>query len=155
MECQKKTYIIISIISSIILIIAYAFIMCQSIINIIFSENNYNHIIVERFVYEQFSHEVYSNIESKMLTHIQNSNDTTTYSDYDVISIPIKLESFYDCEDTNYDEIDKDICQNKITSTSLCCRNQCCIKQINEKKETKYCSNKNSIYEYEGGNSYE
>lgn len=154
MGCQIKTYKIVNIISSIILIIASAFIMTQSIINFIFSENNNKHIIAERLVYEQFSHEVYSNIESKIITDIVN-DDGTTLQDYDVISIPIKLESFYDCEDVYKDEIDEDICQNKITSSSLCCRKECCIKKITGKKEIiNYCSNKKNINDYDPRNNY-
>ena len=71
MECKQKTYKVVNIISSIILIIAYGFIMVQSIFNIIYSENKKKSIIAERYAYEQFSHEVYSNINSKIISDIE------------------------------------------------------------------------------------
>ena len=71
MEPKEKTYKIANIISSFVLIISYGLIMTQSIINIIYNENNKPNIIAERLVYEQFSHEVYSNIKSKIIKEIQ------------------------------------------------------------------------------------
>ena len=47
MECQINTYKIVNIISSLLLIKAYVFIMVQSFENIIFSKNNNNSIIAE------------------------------------------------------------------------------------------------------------
>lgn len=145
---KKTLYKILNIISSIILIIAYAFIIVQSVINIIYSNNNTNHIIAERIIYEQFSHEVYSNIKTKAITEIKKSDpDSNCPQDYEIMSLPIKYESFYDCEGVDNDEIDEDICQNKITSSSLCCEKKCCTINFSGKKETKVCRNKNiNIY---------
>ena len=149
MECQINTYKIVNIISSLLLIIAYVFIMIQSYKNLTFNKNNNSDIIAERLVYEQFSHEVYSNILSKMIVNISYINiNEECPQDYKEINIPIKMESFYDCEDIdNIDNIDKDICQNKITSSSLCCRKQCCKRVISGKKDFNYCRNKDNVNE--------
>ena len=127
MECQINTYKVTNIISYFLLIIAYGFIMTQSIINIIYSRNKDKHIFVERLIYEQFSHEVYSNINSKLIEDIKTVPlDEECGENYEIMKVPIKIESFYDCEDVYNDDINKDVCQNKITSTSLCCRKDCC-----------------------------
>lgn len=141
MECKQKTYKVVNIISSIILIIAYGFIMVQSIFNIIYSENKKKSIIAERYAYEQFSHEVYSNINSKIISDIEEKeiNETCSDDDYYVMNFPIKLESFYDCEGEFNNEINKDMCQNTITKDSLCCRDVCCYTKVSEKKESNYC----------------
>ena len=146
MEPKEKTYKIVNIISSFVLIISYGLIMTQSIINIIYNQENKPNIIAERLVYEQFSHEVYSNIKSKIIKKIQeidindNCNDT-------LMTFPIKIESFYDCTGVKTETIDKKMCQNTITSDSLCCREGCCFKGITNKKENYYCLYKRDINE--------
>lgn len=135
-DILKKLYKILNIISFIIIIIAYGFVIAQSIINIIYSSNNSKEIIVERIVYEQFSHEVYSNINSKIITNISIENDCGNKETY---SLPIKIESFYDCRDVYNYNIDKELCQNKITSSSLCCNEECCTTLVTGKKEYRRC----------------
>ena len=123
--------------------------MIQSIINIIFSANKKKLIITERLVYEEFAHHVYSNINSKLITDIIEGDNCGTNSDYEVLSIPIKIESFYDCRDIFNDDLDKNICQDNITSDDLCCNKYCCLKRVSGKKEYNYCSAKtNTIYDY-------
>ena len=90
-----------------------------------------------------------SNIKSKIIKDIKeiDINDTCNYTDgYMLMSFPIKLESFYDCEDVNLEgtEIDK-FCHNKITSEALCCEKRCCFKGITNEKEHNYCLNKLDI----------
>ena len=151
MDCKKKTYKISNIISSFFLIISYAFIMTQSMINIIYSENNKNDIIAERLVYEQFSHEVYTNINSKIIkniTFVDINQDCP--ENFRIMSIPIKMESFYDCrniDDDQYFEIEN--FKNRITNDQTCFRKGCCLKRISDKKENGYCMDKNDINEYD------
>lgn len=150
MNAKEKTYKITNIISAFVLIIAYGFIMAQSFINIIYNMNERNNIIAERLVYEQFAHEVYSNINSKLIKEIDeiDINKDCNYTDgFTLMNFPIKIQSFYDCEGVNNDAIDKNICQNKITSETLCCRQTCCFKGITNKKENFYCLDKSAINE--------
>ena len=146
-ETKKTIYKILNISSFIILIIAYGFVMAQSIINIIYSANNKKEIIVERLVYEQFSHEVYSNINSKVIKSF--SYDTSCGGDSEIYSLPVKMEAFYDCTNVYNDNIDKDICQNKITSAYLCCNKECCTNVITGKKEYKKCNDKKEIDQHD------
>ena len=150
MNAKEKTYKITNIISAFVLIIAYGFIIAQSIINMIYNMNEKNNIIAERLVYEQFAHEVYSNINSKLIKEIDevDINKDCNYTDgFTLMNFPIKIQSFYDCEDVNNDAIDKKVCQNKITSDILCCRQSCCFKGITNKKENFYCLDKFAINE--------
>ena len=152
MDCKKQTYKISNIISSFILIISYAFVMAQSIINIKYNENNDNDIIAERLVYEQFSHEVYTNINSKVIKNITfvDINEDCP-ENFRIMNIPIKMESFYDCPkiDKNNENIEKEYFENRITSAQTCSRKGCCLKRISDKKENAYCMDKNNIDEYD------
>ena len=154
MNAKEKTYKITNIISAFVLIIAYGFIIAQSFINWIYNKNKKNNIIAEKLVYEQFAHEVYSNINSKLIKEIDKINikEDCNYTDgFTLMNFPIKIQSFYDCEDVNNNAIDKNICQNKITSDTLCCRQGCCFKGITNKKEHNYCLDKFTINEiYKG-----
>ena len=142
MDCQKKSYQVIGIISIILLIISVGFIITQSIINIIYSLKLSKKIIAERLIYEQFSHEVYSNINSHPFIQITEVSNTDYSCSDELIRIPIKIEEFYDCgNDENIDEF----CQNKITPESLCCLKSCCFEKIENKKESKYCLQKREL----------
>ena len=143
MDFQQKAYQVIGIISIILLIIALGFIITQSIINIIYSFKYNDTIIAERLVYEQFSHEVYSNINSYPITEINIIGKDSNCPEYfEEINIPIKIEEFYDCG--NNDNIDE-FCQNKITPESLCCHKSCCFEIIENKRENKYCLQKREL----------
>ena len=142
-DCQIKLYRVISIISIVLLIISLGFIITQSIINIVYSFKLSKKIITERLIYEQFSHEVYSNINSHPIISIKTiAKDSNCDDGYEPINIPIKIEEFYDCgNDGNIDEF----CQNKITPESLCCHKSCCFEKIENKKESKYCLQKREL----------
>lgn len=157
MDCKKKTYKLSNIISSSFLIISYAFIMTQSIINIKYSENKNNDIIAERLVYEQFSHEVYTNIKSnvvKNITYVDINQECP--ENFRIMNFPIKMESFYDCRNINenYENFDKENCQNRITSAQTCFLKGCCLKRISGKKEYGYCMDKNNINDFDYRDSY-
>lgn len=124
-----------------LLILACIFIFIQSIINVIYNSNNKTSI-AERLVYQQFSHEVYSNIKSKILYDFEIINYYDNCSDErEILNIPIKIESYYDCEKVKDDELDNDFCQNKITRSSICCKKECCKTDIYTNQKT--CRNKN------------
>jgi hypothetical protein len=137
-ECIHLTF---NYISLSLLILACIFILVQSIYNVIYNSNDKTSI-AERLVYQQFSHDVYSNIKSKILydfeiiDHSQNCSDNR-----EILNIPIKIDSFYDCEKVKVDDIDKDLCQNKISRTSTCCKKECCKYDIYTMQ--KICKNKN------------
>ena len=131
------------IISYAILIIFYIFIIIQSAINIKYNKNNDKHITAERLVYEHFSKEVYSNINSKLIIDMKFIDiNQDCPNDYELTKFPIKLESFYDCEGVSIRELDKDICQNKITNSHLCCEKHCCYNKVVNKKSEKFCNPK-------------
>lgn len=105
-----------------LLISGCIYIFIQSIFNIKYNSNNKTYV-AERLVYQQFSQDVYSNIKSKIfydfeiIEHDRNCSDNK-----EILNIPIKIDSFYDCEKVKIDDIDKDLCQNKISRASTCCK---------------------------------
>ena len=115
-------HLIINIILAILLIIASILILFQTIINIKYNYSKNKNILSEKLVYEQFSHDVYSNINSKILYDFEVypfSKDCP--EDKEPVSFSIKLDSYYDCEgvivkdDNNmeneeYDDERKDKC---------------------------------------------
>jgi hypothetical protein len=124
-----------------LMIFACIFILVQSILNVIFNSNNKT-CVAERLVYQQFSHDVYSNIKSKILYDFEIIEYDQNCSDNrEILNIPIKIDSFYDCEKVKVDDIDKDLCQNKISRTSTCCKKECCKLDIYTNQ--KICRNKN------------
>ena len=143
MDKIKITFLF-NVISLVLLIISFAFILAQNVINLIFYAEKRKDIIAEKFIYEQFSHEVYSNINSR----IYYDNHLSCGSDSEVIKFPLKFDYLYDCEDVDDDKIDKE-CQNKITSPSLCCELSCCRDYVKNKKKYHKCSNKNSFNDYD------
>jgi len=133
-----------------LLILACIFIFAQSIFNVKYNSNNKTYL-AERLVYQQFSQDVYSNIKSKIfydfeiIEHNQDCSDNR-----EILNIPIKIDSFYDCEKVKVDDIDKDLCQNKISRTSTCCKKECCKEDIYTNQ--KICRNKNI---YNSADKYE
>ena len=67
--------------------------------------------------------------------------------DKEVLRIPIKIDSFYDCENLEndkldeLDELDEDMCQNKISSSFICCQKDCCENNVYINQKT--CRTKN------------
>ena len=138
-------HILINIISFVLLIISCIFIIIQAINN--YKYNNYNNkiILAEKLVYQQFSHDVYSNIKNKILYQFEIvPYDKDCPYDKEVLKIPIKIDSFYDCENSEndeLDELDEDMCQNKISSSFICCQKDCCENNVYINQKT--CRTKN------------
>ena len=134
-NAQKNhlSHMIINIILSSFLILSCILIFAQTIIN--YSKNKT--ILAEKLVYEQFSHDVYSNINSKILYDFELKPFSDDCSENkEPIIFPIKLDSFYDCEGVDIDTIDENTCQNQITNSLMCCQKDCC--------ENGKCRNKNN-----------
>lgn len=147
-------FFILHIISFLLLIISLILILIQNIKNIIFYLEKSKDIIAEKLIYEQFSHEVYSNINSKILYNIsKKSKEEKCDEGSSIIKFPIKIESFYDCENINdNNNIDKNECLNQITSSSFCCESNCCRDYVFSKEYYHFCSNKNNFYQNDSRN---
>ena len=113
---------IFELVSTIIMIIAYILLIIQSFNNYNFKEYKNKNSIIERFLYEQFSREVYDNLEQK----ISSINQDYYYPNYGNKKIEIYLETFYDCRDVKEFELNEKICQEKILKNNTCCRAECC-----------------------------
>ena len=142
----KKIIILLlfHIVSIILLIIAFILILIQNINNIIFCSENNKNITTEKLIYEQFSHEIYSNIKSKIFYDIKNIPINDKCENGSLIKFPVRIESFYDCEGVYNDIIDYNECQNRITNPSYCCEPNCCRDYVINKERYHFCSeNKN------------
>jgi len=133
-------HLALNYISLILLIFSCIFILVQSIYNVIYNSNNKTSI-AERLVYQQFSDDVYSNIKSKIFYDFEIiDHDQPCSVNKEILNIPVKIESYYDCEKVKVDDIDKDLCQNKISRSSICCKKECCKEDIYIQQ--KICRNK-------------
>ena len=124
-------HFILNIISFCFLITACFLIFFQTIKNMYYNYSDNKTILAEKLVYQQFSHNVYSNINNKIYYQLE----TIPYSEdcpegKEILQIPIKLDSYYDCENIKNNELNEDICQNKISKSSICCQNDCCENNI-------------------------
>ena len=129
------------LISFLLLLISFSLILTQNIINIIFYSEKSKDIIAEKYIYEQFSHEVYSNINSRIYYNITKKSQKCDEGS-EIIKFPLKFDYFYDCKDIKNNNIDKKECQDKITSASLCCESYCCRDYVFEKEKYHSCINK-------------
>ena len=117
-----KITFIFELVSTIIMIIAYILLIIQSFDNYNFKEYKDKDSIIERFLYEQFSLEVYDNLEQK----ISSINQDNYYPNRGNKKIDIYLETFYDCRGVKDFELNEKICQDKILENNTCCRAECC-----------------------------
>ena len=114
--------IIFELISVVIMIISYILIIVQAFDNYNFKNCKKKELIAERVLYEQFSNEIYSNLNSYPFSNLTNGYYENGYE----LKIEEKIYSFYDCQDIYDDELNEKICQNKIISNITCCRHECC-----------------------------
>ena len=139
-------FLLFHIISILLLIISYILILIQNIENIIFYCERSKKIIAEKFIYEQFSHEIYSNINSKIYYNISETpKNDNCQPGYDIIKFPIYIDSFYDCENIDNNNIDKNECLGKVTSNRLCCEENCCKDKVFEKERYHFCDMKSNF----------
>lgn len=131
------SHFIINIVLTSLLIISCILIFAQTIINIKYNHSKNKSILSEKLVYEQFSHDVYSNINSKIYYDFEVypfSDDCP--EDKEPIIFSIKLDSYYDCTGINLDNID-DNCKDKITDSLICCQKDCCENDKCRNKQAK------------------
>ena len=142
----KKIIIFILIISFLLLNSGFFLILYQNINNLFFYYETSKEIIAEKFIYEQFSHEIYSNINSKIYCEIKNINIKEECDEgYEIIKFPIRIQYLYDCEDVYDKAIDKNECQNRITNPEYCCEPSCCRDYVIKKDKYNFCS-KNNVF---------
>ena len=91
----EKITIIFEIISALFIFISYLFEILQSFINYNFKEYITKEDIVEKIFYEQFSYEIYDNINSYLFTKVNDQNIVNNNLDNDM-KIDINLDSYYD-----------------------------------------------------------
>ena len=134
LKLSHLIHIILNIISFCLLILACILIFSQTIKNLYYNYSKNKTILAEKLIYRQFSHDVYSNINNKIYYQLE----AIPYSEEcpegkEILQFPIKIDSYYDCENikkNESNELNEDICQNKISKSSICCQNDCCEKNI-------------------------
>ena len=126
-KLSHKIHIILNIISFCLLIIACIVIFSQTIKNMYYNYSTNKTILAEKLVYQQFSHDVYSNINNKIYYQLETVPYTEDCPEgKEILRIPIKIDSYYDCENIKNNELNEEICQNKISKSSICCQDDCC-----------------------------
>ena len=117
--------IIFEIISTIFMIIASILLIVQGYDNDNFRNYKTREIKTERLLFSQFSHEVYSNILSSPFMNSLNNYDSN--SNY--LTAELKFNTFFDCRGVKDDELNEEICQDKIINNNwTCCRADCCYR---------------------------
>ena len=126
-KLSHKIHLILNIISFCLLIIACIVIFSQTIKNMYYNYSTNKTILAEKLVYQQFSHDVYSNINNKIYYQLETVPYTEDCPEgKEILRIPIKIDSYYDCENIKNNELNEEICQNKISKSSICCQDDCC-----------------------------
>ena len=110
-----KIHIFFNGFSYLLLFLACISIFIQTIQNLKYNYSNDKTILAEKLVYQQFSHDVYSNINNKILYQFE----VVPYGQdcpegKEVLKIPIKIDTFYDCENINntVDDLDEEVCKD-------------------------------------------
>ena len=141
-KLSHKIHLILNIISFCLLIIACIVIFSQTIKNMYYNYSTNKTILAEKLVYQQFSHDVYSNINNKIYYQLETVPYTEDCPEgKEILRIPIKIDSYYDCENIKNNELNEDICQNKISKSSICCQDDCC--EYNAYLKQTICREKN------------
>ena len=116
--------IILEIISSIFIIVASELLIVQGFDNENYRNYGSREIKTERLLFTQFSREVYSNILDYTFT-IPNSRNVLNYQYF--MTAEIKLNPSFDCRGVKDEELNENICQDKIINNDwTCCRAECC-----------------------------
>ena len=120
---SKIGSIIIELISTILIIISLILLIVQGFDNNKFKDNKNREIITEKFLYNIFSQEIYSNLNTKIFVNHQFDGYD---NDYNYLNAGIMDNSYFDCRDVKDGELNEDICQNKIINNKICCKAECC-----------------------------
>ena len=114
--------IIFELISTVFMIIASILIILQGFDNDKFRNNKTREAKIEKFLYSQFSNEVYSNILSKPF---RNSSCSSAKD----LTAEIKINSSFDRRGVKDDELNENVCQDRIINNNwTCCRPDCCYR---------------------------
>ena len=110
----------------VIMLVSYILLITQSFNNYFFRNYKTKELTIERLLYEQFSYEINSNLNSPSFTLEYNSsyNNINRY----IMELEVKKDSFYDCTGVKDDELNEEKCQNKKVNNYTCCRAECCIR---------------------------
>ena len=103
-------------ISIIIFLISLVFLFIQGIINNKFYRTNDRKIIVERYLYEQFSEEIYSSINRYISYDLTNKTDECQFGD----GFYLNLDTYFDCRGIYNKDLNK-FCQNEIINNNTEC----------------------------------
>ena len=144
---RKYIILIFEIISTILIIISNILTIIQSFNNYNFKNFKNKEVITERFLYEQFCYEVYSNINSPSFSN-QNVSGWLNFSNFYTprnsveieMEIEMKMKSYYDCQGVNDDELNEVICQDKIINSKTCCRAECCLRTNGDEGNNIFCN---------------
>ena len=104
-------------ISIIAFIISHIFLFVQGIINNKFYRFNDRKIIVERTLFEQFSYEVYSSINTTLSFYMEAEDKCS-----DPVNFYLHLDTFYDCRGIFNKDLNK--CKNSIIRNNTNCSSQ-------------------------------
>ena len=144
---RKYIILIFEIISTILIIISNILTIIQSFNNYNFKNFKNKDSITERFLYEQFSYEVTSNINSPSFSNqnvsgwLNFSNFVTPRNSVEInMEIEMKMKSYYDCQGVNDDELNEVICQDKIINSKTCCRAECCLRTNGDEGNNIFCN---------------
>lgn len=100
--------------SIITFLISLVFLFVQGIINYKFYRFNDRKVILERYLFDQFSKEVYSSINSYISLELKDKCNKVDKGFY------LNLDTYFDCKGIYNSDLNKD-CQNKIIKNSTLC----------------------------------
>ena len=114
--------IIILYISVVSFIFSLVLLLIQGIYNCVFLYSSSRINIIERLLFEQFSYEVYSSINTPLSYDFPTTTEQSQcYYPYKDISFNLNLDSFYDCRGISSSDLEDPQCRNKIiTDTTIC-----------------------------------
>lgn len=136
----EEITIILQIISSLIAIASFSLIINQAFINYNFHNYKTKKLTAERLLYEQFSQEIYDNIQRKPFLRIYKEEDEdNTRPSNGNLNFEIKIDSYFDCQGIKDDELNEKICQDKVITNYTCCRSECCFRS-NAENDNIYCN---------------
>jgi hypothetical protein len=93
--------------------------------NIKFVHSQSKDVIGERLLYEQFSTEIYSNINSFPFSRIYTEEENENSNNY--LNVEVKLDPYFDCKGVKKGLLNE-ICQDKLVNNFTCCKSECCIR---------------------------
>ena len=106
------------IISIAFFIISFILLLIQGIINNKFFKLNDKEIIAERTVFEQFSYEVYSSINTAIPVYYETKSDCN--SEDEPFKFILNLDTFYDCRGIYNSDLNPE-CRNQIVNNLTTC----------------------------------